>query len=182
MASPEDDGEDDDYDSDGDQAPGNSGAAVVEKFIARRLHMLGARELQVREFVIVVSGCGLRLQRGLAVGRERTLFGSVGARRNGVPDFMGVDLGLAQADQVVADSVLVVEAEMLGIGANESLVEDAAGELVESFLLDGLEHARGYFGGVGNVIERDVFRFARLAKFVAELAHGSPLVGVMTRT
>jgi hypothetical protein len=60
---------------------------------------------------------------------------------------------------------------MLGIGADESFVEDAAGKLVEVFFFDGAKHARADFGDVGNVIERDVFFLARFAEFVAELTH-----------
>lgn len=95
---------------------------------------------------------------------------------------MSVDLGLAQAGQVVGDSLFGVEAEMLGVGANESLVEDAAGKLVEVFLLDRLQHARADFGDVGNVIEREAFGLARLAKFFSELAHGSPDRRCVTKT
>lgn len=89
----------------------------------------------------------------------------------GTPDFVGVDLGLAQAGEIVGDGFFVVEAEMLGVGANESFIEDAAGKLVEVFFFDGLEHASADFSDVGNVIERDVFFLARYAKFVAECAH-----------
>ena len=42
---------------------------------------------------------------------------------------------------------------MLGVGANESFVEDAAGKLVEVFFFDGAKHARADFGDVGNVVE-----------------------------
>ena len=84
---------------------------------------------------------------------------------------MCVDLRLAQASEVVRDGLFVVQSEMLGIGANESLVEDAAGELVEMFFFDGLEHARADLGDVRNVIEREFFLLARFAEFVAEFAH-----------
>jgi uncharacterized protein (DUF2164 family) len=60
---------------------------------------------------------------------------------------------------------------MLGVGAYESLVEYTAGELVEVFFFDGLEHARADLSDVGNVIEREVFLLARFAEFVAEFAH-----------
>ena len=64
---------------------------------------------------------------------------------------------------------------MLGIGTDESFVEDTSGELIEVFLFDGLEHARGDFGDVGHVVEREFFLLARFAEFVAELAHRDPV-------
>ena len=108
----------------------------------------------------------------------RSLFESGGTRLRrddagafGFPDFVGVDLRLAQAGEVVGDGLFVVESEMLGVGANESLVEDAAGKQVEVFFFDGLEHARADLGDVGDVIVRELFLLARLAEFVAEFAH-----------
>ncbi len=92
-------------------------------------------------------------------------------RAFGFPDFVGIDLRLAQASEVVSDGLFVVQSEMLGIGANESLVEYAAGKLVEMFFFDGLEHARADFGDVGDVIVRELFLLARFAEFVAEFAH-----------
>ena len=80
------------------------------------------------------------------------------------------------AGEVRGDCVVLVQAEKLGVGANESFVEDAAGEPVEVFLFDGLEHARADFGDLGSVIERDGLLLARFAEFVAELAHAVPPV------
>ena len=60
---------------------------------------------------------------------------------------------------------------MLGVCADESAIEDAAGQLLEVFLFDGLQHARADLGDVGNVVERELFLLARFAEFVAELAH-----------
>ena len=84
---------------------------------------------------------------------------------------MGVDLSLAQAGKIVADGFFVVESEMLGVGADEPLVEYATGKLIEVLFFDGLEHARADLGDVGNVVERELFFLARLAKFVSEFAH-----------
>ena len=92
-------------------------------------------------------------------------------RAFGFPNFVGIDLRLPQASEVVSDGLFVVQSEMLGIGANESLVEYAAGKLVEMFFFDGLEHARADFGDVGDVIVRELFLLARFAEFVAEFAH-----------
>jgi len=104
-----------------------------------------------------------------------------------LPNFVGVDLRLAEASEVVGDGFFGVEAEMLGIGADESFVENAAGQLVEVFLFDGAKHARADFGDVGNVIEREFFLLARLAEFVSEFAHvvlpeGTSFARMMTGT
>jgi len=61
---------------------------------------------------------------------------------------------------------------MLGVGANESFIEDTAGKLVEVFFFDGLQHAGANLGDAGNVVERELFRFAGFAEFVAEYGHG----------
>jgi len=90
---------------------------------------------------------------------------------NRVPDFVRIDLRFAQADKIVGDGFFVVEAEMLGVSANESFVEDAAGKLIEVFVLDGFEHAGTDLGDVGDIIEREIFFLARLTEFISELAH-----------
>ena len=120
---------------------------------------------------------------GPGLGRGTRLLAGDGARRWAVriPDFVGIDLRLAQAGEIVGDGFFVVQAEMLGVGANESFVEDAAGKLVEVFLFDGLEHARADLGDVGNVIERDIFFLARLAEFVSEFAHLEPVERLLAR-
>ena len=144
---------------------------------ARRADVFGARELQIREFVFYLSRLDsdgrMRGEAGSLVGRRTSLLRAVagGHRRGGFPDFMGVDLRLAEAGEIVGDGFFIVEAEMLGVGANESLVEDAAWELVKVLLLDGLQHAGTDFGDVGNVLQRDVFFLACGAKFVSECAH-----------
>ena len=53
---------------------------------------------------------------------------------------MRVDLCLAKASEIVGDGFFVVQSEMLGVSANKSLIEDAAGELVKVFLFDGPKH------------------------------------------
>lgn len=84
---------------------------------------------------------------------------------------VGVDLRLTQTRQVIVDRIFGIEAEMLGVGANESAIEDAAGKLLEVFFFDSLQHACADLGDVGNVVERELFFLARFAEFVAELAH-----------
>lgn len=85
---------------------------------------------------------------------------------------MRIDLRLAQAGEVVGYSLVAIQAKMLGIGANESLVKHTAGQLIEMFCFDGLQHARADLGDVRHVIERELFFLACLAKFVSELSHG----------
>ena len=70
--------------------------------------------------------------------------------------------------QVVGDSLVFINAEGAGVGADKSLVENAAGELAEFFLLQGLEHAGADLGGGGNLLERDFALFAFELEFFAE--------------
>lgn len=84
---------------------------------------------------------------------------------------MSVDLRPPQTGQIIVDSILVVQAKMLGVGANKSLVENAAGKLIEVFFFDGAQHAHADLGDVGNVIEREFSLLARFAEFVSEFAH-----------
>lgn len=132
-----------------------------------------AGKLQLGEFLDLHWRLGFR---GRLAGFGATgLVGGGGAgkfRANRIPDFVGIDLRFAQAEKIVGDGFFVVEAEMLGVGPNESFIEDAAGKLIEVFLFDGLEHAGADLGNVGDVIEREIFFLARLAEFVSELAHG----------
>ena len=63
---------------------------------------------------------------------------------------------------------------MLGVGANESSIEDTAGKLIETFFFDRLQHARADLCDVGHVIEGELSALARSTEFVSELAHCSP--------
>src|SRR6516225_12118992 len=93
---------------------------------------------------------------------------------------MRLDLRLAQAGQVVIDGILRVEAEMFGIGADESAIEHSARELIELLFLDGLQHAPVDLGDAGNVVERELFYLARFAEFVSEFTHdGRPFPSVL---
>jgi hypothetical protein len=74
------------------------------------------------------------------------------------------------ACDVTVDSFVFVQSEMLGVGADETLVEDAAGEPIELFVFNRLQHAAADFGGTGDVVERDALLLALSAEFVAELA------------
>jgi hypothetical protein len=44
---------------------------------------------------------------------------------------------------------------MASVGANEALIKDAAGKLLEVLFLQSPEEAGADFGGQGNVIQRD---------------------------
>ncbi len=175
MASPEDESEDDDHGGDRDDAPGNFARRFQREIFAAGTNVLGTGELQAGKFL----GCWRRF--GSYDRLERfdgmRFFGARSgwryARRRGlrIPDFVSIDLRLAQASKVIGDGVLRIEAEMFGVGADETFVEDAAGQLVEMFFFDGLQHARADLGDVGNVIVRELFFLARFAKFVAEFAH-----------
>ena len=127
-------------------------AAIIQEFVPRRPHVFCARQLQLGEFFGRRERrrfeCGLAIRSERAgLSRDGTLRGS-GFGGDGFPDLVGVNLGLAQGDEIVGDGFLAVEAEMLGVGANESFVEDAAGKQVEVFFLDGLKHARADLGDV----------------------------------
>lgn len=81
---------------------------------------------------------------------------------------------LVQCGDIPGDRVFLVEAEILGVSADEAFVEDAAGELVEVLLFDGAEHAGADLGGVGNILELDALPLALFTEFVAELSHAAP--------
>jgi hypothetical protein len=84
---------------------------------------------------------------------------------------LGLNLALAQGSEVIGDGFLFVEADLAGVGADETFVEYAAGKQVKAFLFDGAEHAGADFRGVGNGIELDAALLALFAKFVSELTH-----------
>jgi len=86
----------------------------------------------------------------------------------------GLAVELVQCGYVSGDRFFFVQAQILGVGADEAFVEDAAGELVEVLLFDGSEHARADLGGVGNILELDALALALFAEFVAELSHAVP--------
>ena len=91
-----------------------------------------------------------------------------------LPCFVSRDLGLAQAGKVIGYGLLRIEAKVSRVSANESLIKDAAGKIVEVFLFDGAEHPRADLDNVGNVIEREFFLLARLAKLISEVTHEKP--------
>ena len=56
---------------------------------------------------------------------------------------------------VIGHGLFLIDAEELGVGANESFVEDAAGEEIEFLILERFEHPCADFGGSRNLVERD---------------------------
>jgi hypothetical protein len=90
-----------------------------------------------------------------------------------------IELRLAKRRQISGDGLLVVESQEFGIGADESLIEDATGEHIEVFLFDGLQHARADFSDVGDIIERKAATLAFFAKFLSKRPHrGTPPSGL----
>ncbi len=108
----------------------------------------------------------------VAVKRGGTLsrgFGGWGAEvgENG----LRVNLTLAQGGEVIGDNFFFVEADLAGVGADETFVEDAAGELIEMLVLDGAEHAGADLRSGGDGVERDAATLTLLTKFFSEGAH-----------
>ena len=78
----------------------------------------------------------------------------------------------AQGEEVVGESLFFVEANLAGVGADETFIEDAAGKLVEVFVLEGAQHAGADFGGVGDGIEGEAALLALFAKFFSKGSQG----------
>ena len=175
VADQEDDREDDDDGRGDENLPGDAAVTVLGIVTARRADVFGTREVQVGKFFDL--GRRLRLESRLAVRGARCpyLYRACGTDL-GLPRGLGVDLSLAETGEIGSDRLFAVEPEMLGVGADEALVEDAAGKLVEVLFLDGLQHARADLGDVGNVIQREILVLACRAEFVSELAHWKPVV------
>jgi hypothetical protein len=104
----------------------------------------------------------------IATGRILTL-GEIGGRvaevrKNG----LRVNLGFAEGGQVVVYDFFFIKADLAGVGADKAFIENAAGELVKMFVLNGAEHARADFRGGGDGVERNATQFSLLAKFFSE--------------
>lgn len=83
-------------------------------------------------------------------------------------NLLGLSLTLAQSGEVVRDGFFLVEADLAGISADETFIEDSARKLVKVFVLQGAEHARADFCAVGDGIELEAAPLALLAKFFSE--------------
>jgi len=89
---------------------------------------------------------------------------------------IGIGTGLpglisAQSREIVGYRFFLVKPDLAGVGADETFIEDAAGELVEVFVFEGAQHAGADFRGVGDGIEFDAAQLPLLAKFFSEGAH-----------
>jgi hypothetical protein len=176
VAHPEYAGQNDYDGGDGKDSPRNFAVGVSAKTSPPVTQVFGARKLQVREFLNLYGRLRFRA-RNTGVGRtplfrrRRVLRGARPRGRLRFPEVVCIDLRLAQAGKIVADRFFVVQSEMLGVSADESLVEYASGELVEVFFFDSPKHTRANFCNVRNVIERDFLLLARLTEFISEFAH-----------
>jgi hypothetical protein len=81
------------------------------------------------------------------------------------------ELAGAQGGEIVGHGFFFVEPDLPGIGADESFVEDAAGQLLKVFVLEGAQHAGADFRAVGDGIQLDAALLALFAKFFSEGAH-----------
>ena len=62
--------------------------------------------------------------------------------------------------QIVGNRLILIQPYMAGIGSHKAFVENTARQLVEVFVLQGLQHAGANLGGEGNLIQRDGTLFA----------------------
>jgi hypothetical protein len=85
-----------------------------------------------------------------------------------------IDLCLPQGDEIFADRLFIIEAQVLGVCADESLIKDAAWKLIKLLRLNSLEHARIDFCNVRDLIERETFPFALCTELVTESSHHGP--------
>jgi len=82
-----------------------------------------------------------------------------------------VKLVLAQGEEIIGDGFLLVKADLAGVGADETFIEDAAGKLIEVFLFQRAQHAGVDFRGIGDGIEIEAALLALFAKFFPEGSH-----------
>jgi hypothetical protein len=132
-----------------------------------------------RVAVIAAIVAGKRLDANVVLGKIG-VFGKIGradsagfARRGAKigKNGMLLNLTLAQCGEIVCHRFLFVESDLAGVGADETLIEDAAGKLFEVFVFEGAEHAGADLGGLGDGVEREAALLALLAKFFSERSH-----------
>jgi hypothetical protein len=133
------------------------------------LCICAARLLLIVAVIVTAGGkAGQNVVAG--VGRaDRGGFRGWGAeiRRNGV----GRKLILARGLEIVRYGFFLVEADLAGVGADETFIEDAARELVKVFVFEGTQHAGADFCGLGDGVEIESALFALFAKFFSERSH-----------
>src|ERR1700751_2058274 len=79
---------------------------------------------------------------------------------------------LAGRFKIVGDGLLFVEADRARVGAYETFVEKAAGELAEFFIFERVEHTRSDLGGGGDLLERHFLFFAFELELFTERGQG----------
>ncbi len=83
-----------------------------------------------------------------------------------------LNLTLSQGCEIVGNRFFFIQSDLAGVGADEALIKDSAGKLVEVFVFEGAQHARADFCGVGDGVERHAALLALLAKFLPERSQG----------
>src|SRR5579864_114617 len=122
-----------------DEPQGNSRRRLAEIIFLPGSHVFRARQLQLGKFFFMNGdrngtnrSCGGLAWDGWALHQDRRAW----CRRTfRFPDLVSIDLRLPQASEVVGDGIFAIQAEMPGVGADESFVEHAARKLIELLLL-----------------------------------------------
>ena len=94
-------------------------------------------------------------------------------------NLLRLSLTLAQSGKVVRDGFFLVEADLAGISADETFIEDSARKLVKVFFFQCAQHARADFCAVGDGIEFKTTPLALLAKFFSEGSQRPAPAGVL---
>ena len=116
----------------------------------------------------VARFAGVRLVSRIRCGnRSRLTDRAPEIRQNGLL----LDLTLAQGGEIVGYGFFFVEPDLAGVGADETFIENPAGELVEVFVFQGAQHASADLRGVGDGVEFQPALLALFAKFFSEGAH-----------
>ena len=76
--------------------------------------------------------------------------------------------GIAGSDEILGNRLIFIEAYAARISADESLVENTTGQLVELVFFKSLEHARADLGRAGDFLEGNLALLAFLFQFFAK--------------
>jgi hypothetical protein len=87
-----------------------------------------------------------------------------------------LELAVAQGFEIFGHRFFFVKPDLAGVGPDETLIEDSAGELVKVFIFEGAQHAGADFGGIGDGLELDAAPLALLAKFFSKGSQGQLLL------
>ena len=92
---------------------------------------------------------------------------------NREPFLLLLRLGRARTGRshVVGNGLILVEANVTGIGTNKSFVENAAGELLKLLFFEGAKQTGPDLRGERDVVERDATLFPLLFQTIAEGSH-----------